>query len=272
MLRSKVRDLIGDGDDSVEWDTLRKDILERDDYTCQRCFHRSGPHKDDEGRVLQAHHVRKKSEGGSDDPDNLITLCRPCHGVQHPDNSSFDSDRRRASTFPNPSSDDRVAFVNSVSESVRLDEFIQNISGSCFRCGVNDEDLSYYTYPDFDPSNVGERPAYPAENIGLVCERCFQVVVRSDEDIQKWESNPINELYSIEAETFISPSDGVDDDITQIPQASVTSTGKFAVWTPESSDDWRLYYLKRVLNLAYNHPFGTGIIMLGILVVIMGNI
>ena len=47
-------------------------IFERDDWRCQApgCFARGN---------LQTHHVEFKSRGGSDEDDNLITLCWSCH-------------------------------------------------------------------------------------------------------------------------------------------------------------------------------------------------
>jgi 5-methylcytosine-specific restriction endonuclease McrA len=30
------------------------------------------------------HHIIQRSVGGSDSPDNLITLCRSCHDSKHP--------------------------------------------------------------------------------------------------------------------------------------------------------------------------------------------
>jgi 5-methylcytosine-specific restriction endonuclease McrA len=34
---------------------------------------------------LDAHHVIPRSEGGTDDKDNIITLCKPCHRQVHID-------------------------------------------------------------------------------------------------------------------------------------------------------------------------------------------
>lgn len=56
------------------WDTLRRQILERDSGLCVLC--RAA------GRVEAAHEVDHRvpvNEGGTDHPDNLQSLCIPCH-------------------------------------------------------------------------------------------------------------------------------------------------------------------------------------------------
>lgn len=35
------------------------------------------------GRGVQAHHVRRRSQGGADTPGNLLWLCTPCHQFVH---------------------------------------------------------------------------------------------------------------------------------------------------------------------------------------------
>ncbi len=52
-------------------------VLSRDDYTCQHC---KGKTKDSR---LHVHHIIFKSNGGSDEEENLITLCKTCHDLLH---------------------------------------------------------------------------------------------------------------------------------------------------------------------------------------------
>ena len=61
----------------IDWAILRDSILQRDNFVCQEsdgnCH---GP--------LQIHHIIELSKGGSNSPDNLITLCRFHHSLKHP--------------------------------------------------------------------------------------------------------------------------------------------------------------------------------------------
>ena len=52
-------------------------VLNRDNYTCQCC---RGKHKDSK---LEVHHVIFRSNGGSDEQENLVTLCHTCHKALH---------------------------------------------------------------------------------------------------------------------------------------------------------------------------------------------
>ena len=49
---------------------IRNIVLERDHNKCQICNSRNH---------LHIHHIVKRRNGGSHDPDNLITLCASCH-------------------------------------------------------------------------------------------------------------------------------------------------------------------------------------------------
>lgn len=59
-------------------------VLNRDQYTCQCC---KGKHKDSK---LEVHHIVFRSQGGSDDETNLITLCSTCHKRIHKGDVKFD--------------------------------------------------------------------------------------------------------------------------------------------------------------------------------------
>lgn len=52
-------------------------VLHRDNYTCRYC---KGKRKDSK---LEVHHVIFRSQGGSDEEENLITLCHACHKELH---------------------------------------------------------------------------------------------------------------------------------------------------------------------------------------------
>jgi 5-methylcytosine-specific restriction endonuclease McrA len=54
-------------------------VLNRDNYICQYC---KGKKKDSK---LEVHHIIYRSKGGSDEEENLITLCHTCHSDLHHD-------------------------------------------------------------------------------------------------------------------------------------------------------------------------------------------
>lgn len=59
------------------YSNIREYVLTRDNYTCQLC---KGKNKD---KKLEIHHIIFKSNGGSDEPDNLICICKTCHDNVH---------------------------------------------------------------------------------------------------------------------------------------------------------------------------------------------
>src|SRR5215813_12083599 len=64
-------------------DSVRREVLRRDKYTCVPCgwnhklWNRSDP------RHLELHHKKYHSRGGENDPENLITICTVCHDEEH---------------------------------------------------------------------------------------------------------------------------------------------------------------------------------------------
>ena len=57
------------------YSSRRSAILHRDNYTCQCCGKKNCR--------LEVHHIKFKSNGGTDDEENLIALCEDCHKGVH---------------------------------------------------------------------------------------------------------------------------------------------------------------------------------------------
>ena len=72
------------------WDKLRKTVLERDGYLCQPCLKRDRP-----TAAKMVDHIRPKAKGGTDDLENLQSICAPCHL----DKTLRENGRRRKRAF-----------------------------------------------------------------------------------------------------------------------------------------------------------------------------
>ena len=57
------------------YSSRREAILHRDNYTCQCCSKKNCR--------LEVHHIKFRRDGGTDDEENLITLCEECHKGVH---------------------------------------------------------------------------------------------------------------------------------------------------------------------------------------------
>ena len=57
---------------------VREYVLHRDGHKCQNpdCKYKD---KDKKEQILKVHHIKYRSKGGTDRPENLITLCSKCH-------------------------------------------------------------------------------------------------------------------------------------------------------------------------------------------------
>ncbi|ARS91320.1 HNH endonuclease [Natrarchaeobaculum aegyptiacum] len=169
------------------WDELRQATLRRDGYACTRCG------ADD--RTLQAHHVIPRGAGGPDALENLLTLCRPCHGVIHQSNSSFDDVRDEAPLFPKPDAPDPVA---------RLREPIDQC---CSRCGVERTDSGDLVAWIDPPSGPDE----PDSGHFTLCKSCAGFLAESDarceyEDLTGMGRLQIHELSTRRLDARVRPS------------------------------------------------------------------
>lgn len=59
--------------------TVRLEIRDRDNHRCRWC-RRPGQ---------QVHHIHYRSEGGADEPSNLILLCTECHARAHSSKAAY---------------------------------------------------------------------------------------------------------------------------------------------------------------------------------------
>ncbi|AGT09974.1 HNH nuclease [Paracoccus aminophilus JCM 7686] len=85
------------------WDRLRIAILERDKRLCVLCIR--------SGRPVVAHsvdHIVPKSKGGTDDLDNLQSLCRPCHAAKTAREGSAAQGALKAEAQPSIGPDGRL--------------------------------------------------------------------------------------------------------------------------------------------------------------------
>lgn len=57
-----------------KWVRLRDNILSRDSYLCIPCLSNDRPTP-----ASQVDHIRPKAKGGTDDPENLQSICDDCH-------------------------------------------------------------------------------------------------------------------------------------------------------------------------------------------------
>ena len=87
MLPKKLLKAIQAGDvrkfyKSKEWKHKRPEILERDNYECQRCKNNGGFSKAE--IVHHIKHLRDRIDLALVD-DNLISVCGACHNILHPE-------------------------------------------------------------------------------------------------------------------------------------------------------------------------------------------
>ena len=80
--RSFVR--LGDGAlilSGKDWHRQVMEVFERDEFKCRGC----GKDMDWAYEWADVHHIVKRSNGGSDNLENLVLLCRECHSKNHPE-------------------------------------------------------------------------------------------------------------------------------------------------------------------------------------------
>lgn len=69
--------------DDLDWTRQRTQALRRDNKECQDCGADVGFRSRRGVKEAQVHHLTPRSEQGTHELDNLITLCRECHEDRH---------------------------------------------------------------------------------------------------------------------------------------------------------------------------------------------
>lgn len=64
-------------------DSVRQEVLRRDDYTCFKCKWNHKLWNPSDPRHLELHHREHHARGGKNTPENLVTLCTVCHDDMH---------------------------------------------------------------------------------------------------------------------------------------------------------------------------------------------
>ena len=63
----------------------RRYVKETYEHTCQFCYQQFPANQ------FQIHHILRRRDGGTDDPQNLVSLCESCHIAVHNGNYTHNS-------------------------------------------------------------------------------------------------------------------------------------------------------------------------------------
>ena len=102
------------------YENIRAMVLARDNYICQCC---KGKHRDTN---LEVHHKIFRSQGGSNDPENLITLCHTCHKSLHEGkiNPKFNGKHKGTLNHATQMNSIRIQLLKSYPEAIETFGFI----------------------------------------------------------------------------------------------------------------------------------------------------
>lgn len=106
------------------FDNTKAMVLNRDNYTCQHC---KGKHKDSK---LEVHHIIFRCNNGSDEADNLITLCHTCHKALHDKKIKLDVKGKTKGTlkYATQMNSIRVKLLKTYSEAIETFGFITKLN------------------------------------------------------------------------------------------------------------------------------------------------
>ena len=157
-------------------------LVERDDYTCQRCgFESEGADVEDLGYYA----TDDTSDEGGLDLESYVTLCRPCVAAKV-DEEQYNDLRGQAPLYPADDAHPAVAHVNSSREDESVTEFIKRQAATmtvldhwfgkaCERCADRFSPETLTVFPAYDP----DATQHPGGDCEVVCLPCAKLVVDS---------------------------------------------------------------------------------------------
>lgn len=125
------------------WTVIRREVLDRDEHTCQRCGYRREPtDAGDADRRLEAHHASPHTPPSLEALEEFITLCGPCHATLHPDDPAYGDRRKAAPLFPLPDAPRPVSTMRSDRQHVC--QRCQHVAQSATELAAYEEDGQDY--------------------------------------------------------------------------------------------------------------------------------
>ena len=121
----------------------RAHALDRDNYTCQICGAKN--------TRLEVHHIKYRSQGGSDDLENLITLCEDCHHNLHKGKIELKVKGKKKSSLKDAT---QMSVIRSM--------LLKHYSGAI-------ETFGYVTKANREPSNLSKEHYNDAITIACGC-------------------------------------------------------------------------------------------------------
>ena len=168
---------------TIDWDSLREQVLKRDNYTCKCCGKQKG-----RGVQLNADHILPHNMGGKSVIDNLQTLCKECNLLKNVDIIDYNITKSNLSS-PLP--------LKSIlsTKSDLIENYLARVINSIYHCkafcslkysarsnGINYRNWEITLYsgnnPEWALSYKNEIIKYINENFFLGTDRCHDIIIK----------------------------------------------------------------------------------------------
>jgi len=147
---------------------LKRRVKNRDKYTCLCCGTANKSR-------LQVDHIEPKYYGGSDDPENLQTLCNVCNGQKGTEYINFRDLKTSLTTLPSALPTFEMPGGSFVNDSERWKRFLQQTVNFFYQCGAVHEiiihEVGYYFYHWQIRLNSGNDPKWLEPHISDLLKR-----------------------------------------------------------------------------------------------------